>query len=135
MPAPEHGLMAVAPATDQGVGDGIDPQGNRQRDTRQVCRQAQYLAVVEKQESVDAVLNDSVREASGGEGKTTLEIHISAVSHVFHLRSSRRCSSDTHRAFIRDPAFIGLGPGPDGFIGTVDDVLDPSNIAGTVTGG
>jgi hypothetical protein len=25
-------------------------------------------------------LNDSVREASGGEGKTTLEIHISAVS-------------------------------------------------------
>jgi len=33
---------------------------------------------------------------------------------------------------IQDPAFVGRGPGPDGFVGTADDVLDPNNTAGTV---
>jgi hypothetical protein len=36
---------------------------------------------------------------------------------------------------VRDPAFIGLGPGPDGFIGTADDVSDPRNTGGTVSYG
>ena len=36
---------------------------------------------------------------------------------------------------IQDPAFVGRGPGPDGFIGTADDVPDPNNTAGTVTYG
>jgi hypothetical protein len=34
---------------------------------------------------------------------------------------------------IQDPAFIGLGAGPDGFIGTPDDVQNLDNINGTVT--
>ncbi|MCH7709946.1 MAG: hypothetical protein IH884_15770, partial [Myxococcales bacterium] len=36
---------------------------------------------------------------------------------------------------IEDPAFVGWGPGPDGFIGTGDDVPDPTNTAGAVTYG
>jgi hypothetical protein len=36
---------------------------------------------------------------------------------------------------ITDPAFVGWGPGPDGFVGTADDVPDPNNTAGTVTYG
>jgi hypothetical protein len=36
---------------------------------------------------------------------------------------------------IRHPAFVGWGPGPDGFVGTADDVPDPNNNAGTVTYG
>ncbi len=36
---------------------------------------------------------------------------------------------------IRDPAFVGFGPGPDGFIGTDDDVVDANNTAGTVSYG
>jgi hypothetical protein len=36
---------------------------------------------------------------------------------------------------IQDPAFVGSGPGPDGFVGTDDDVSDPTNTAGAVTYG
>ena len=36
---------------------------------------------------------------------------------------------------IQHPAFVGLGPGPDGFVGTDDDVQDPTNTAGAVTYG
>ena len=36
---------------------------------------------------------------------------------------------------IADPAFVGRGPGPDGFVGTDDDVEDPKNASGTVTYG
>ncbi len=36
---------------------------------------------------------------------------------------------------IQDPAFVGWGPGPDGFVGTWDDLPDPNNTAGTVTYG
>ncbi len=32
---------------------------------------------------------------------------------------------------IEHPAFVGVGPGPDGFVGTADDVPDPNNTAGT----
>jgi hypothetical protein len=34
---------------------------------------------------------------------------------------------------IRSPAFVGWGPGADGFIGTGDDVADANNTAGTTT--
>ncbi len=30
---------------------------------------------------------------------------------------------------IEHPAFVGVGPGPDGFVGTADDVSDPNNTA------
>jgi len=36
---------------------------------------------------------------------------------------------------IEDPAFVGRGPGADGFFGTSDDVADPSNTAGGVSYG
>ena len=36
---------------------------------------------------------------------------------------------------ITDDAFVGSGPGPDGFVGTDDDVSDPTNTAGSVTYG
>ena len=36
---------------------------------------------------------------------------------------------------IEHPAFVGMGPGPDGFVGTADDVPDPENTSGTVACG
>jgi hypothetical protein len=36
---------------------------------------------------------------------------------------------------IQHPAFVGWGPGPDGFVGTADDVPDPNNTAGSVAYG
>ena len=34
---------------------------------------------------------------------------------------------------IQDPEFVGRAPGPDGFIGTPDDVPNALNVQGTVS--